>query len=131
MPRFMVQIKANSRSEAGIQPNEQLQAAMSAYNDELVDAGVRLAAEGMWPSTKAARVTFRDGATKVVDGPFTETKELIAGFWILQCKTLEECVEWVKRVPVEALPGATDDTEILIQQVIDWDDFVQAQAKGH
>ena len=121
MPRFMVLIKANSQSEAGIQPGAQLQADMSAYNNELVNAGVRLAAEGLWPSSKSARVTFRDGAIQVVDGPFTETKELVAGFWILQCKSLEECVEWVKRVPVEALPGATNDGEILIQQVIDWD----------
>ena len=127
MPRFMVLIKANSQSEAGIMPSEKLQADMSTYNDELINAGVRLVAEGLWPSSKAARVTFRDGAATVVDGPFTETKELIAGFWILQCKTLEECVGWVKRVPVEALPGATNDGEILIQQVIDWDDFVQAQ----
>lgn len=130
MPRFLVAIKSNSRSEAGIQPSEQLQAKMSAYNDELVSAGVRVAAEGLWPSSKGARVTFRDGTTKVVDGPFTEAKEAIGGFWIMQCKSLEECIEWVKRVPVDALPGAAGESEIMILQVIDWDDFVAQQSKG-
>jgi hypothetical protein len=123
MPRFMVAIKANEQSEAGMQPSEQLQARMSAYNDELVRAGVRLSAEGLWPSSKGARVEFGRGTVNVVDGPFTEAKEAIGGFWIFQCKSLDECIEWVKRVPVEALPGATGASEIVIQQIIDWDDF--------
>ncbi len=134
MPRFLVAIKSNSRSEAGIQPSEQLQAKMSAYNDELVGAGVRLTAEGLWPSSRGARVTFRNGTTTVVDGPFAEAKEAIGGFWILQCKSLDECIEWVKRVPVDALPGATSEGEIDILQVIDWDDFVnttQSSSEGH
>ena len=130
MPRFMVLIKANSQSEAGIQPSEQLQAEMSAYNDELVGAGVRLAAEGLWPSSRGARVTFRDGTTNVVDGPFAEAKEAIGGFWIFQCRTLDECIEWVKRVPVDALPGGTGESEIDILQIIDWDDFVAQQGKA-
>jgi hypothetical protein len=119
MPRFMVLIKANSQSEAGVMPSEQAQADMTAYNEALVDAGVRLAAEGIQPSSKGARVYLRDGATKVVDGPFTEAKELIAGFWILQCKSLDECIEWVKRVPVDAMPGATGEGEILILELFD------------
>src|SRR6187401_1347920 len=104
MPRFMVMIKSNPQNEAGVMPNEQLQAAMSAYNDELVRAGVRLAAEGLKPSSSGARVYFEGGTTRVVDGPFAEAKELIAGFWILQCRSLDECIEWVKRAPVGALP---------------------------
>ena len=103
---------------------------MSAYNVELERAGVRLSAEGLWPSSRGARVTFRDGAVKVVDGPFAEAKEAIGGFWILHCKSLDECIEWVKRVPVDALPGAAGESEIIILQVIDWDEFVAQQEKG-
>jgi hypothetical protein len=120
MPRFMVMIKGNANSEAGIHPGERLQEQMGAYNDELVGAGIRLAAEGLEPSSKGARVTFSSGKTTVVDGPFTEAKEAVGGFWILQCRSLDECVEWVKRVPVEALPGGTTDAQIDILQIIDW-----------
>jgi hypothetical protein len=120
MPRFMVMIKGNANSEAGIQPSEELAKQMGAYNDELVGAGVRLAAEGLWPSSKGARVTFSGGTATVIDGPFTEAKEAVGGFWILQCRSLDECIEWVKRVPVEALPGATTDGQIDILQIIDW-----------
>ena len=123
MPRFMVMIRANSDSEAGVMPNEQLQQQMSAYNEELVRAGVRLAAEGLQPSSKGARVTFNSGTAKVVDGPFAEAKELVAGFWILQCRSLDECVEWVKRVPVAALPGATPDATVDILRIYDAEDF--------
>ena len=130
MPRFMVVIKANSQERSRHPAQRAAAGEMSAYNDELVSAGVRVAAEGLWPSSKGARVTFRDGAANVVDGPFTEAKEAIGGFWILQCKSLDECIEWVKRVPVDALPGATGDGEIMILQVIDWDDFVAQQGKG-
>ncbi len=100
-------------------PSEEAQADMSAYNEELVRAGVRLAAEGLQPSSKGARVSFRDGVTKVVDGPFTETKELVAGFWILQCKSRDECIEWIKRAPVDAMPGETGEGEILILELFD------------
>jgi len=120
MPRFMVMIKGNANSEAGIQPSEELANQMGAYNDELVGAGVRLAAEGLWPSSKGARVTFSGGRATVIDGPFTEAKEAVGGFWILQCRSLDECIEWVKRVPVEALPGATTNGQIDILQIIDW-----------
>jgi hypothetical protein len=123
MPRFMVMIKANEQSEKGITPGTDVGSEMDAYNEELVGAGVRLAAEGLYPSSKGARVIFKDGATKVVDGPFTEAKEAVAGFWILQCRNLDECIEWVKRVPVAPLPGATGAGEIDILQIIEWDDF--------
>jgi len=120
MPRFMVMIKGNAQSEAGIQPSEQVAQQMQAYNEELVRAGVRLAAEGLYPSAKGARVYLGEGTPKVVDGPFAEAKEVVGGFWIFQCRSLDECIEWVKRVPVEALPGATAAGQIDILQIIDW-----------
>lgn len=120
MPRFMVMIKGNANSEAGIHPSEQVQEQMGAYNEELVKAGIRLAAEGLEPSSKGARVTFSHGNATVIDGPFTEAKEAVGGFWILQCRSLDECLEWVKRVPVEALPGGTDVHQIDVLQIIDW-----------
>jgi hypothetical protein len=120
VPRYMVLIKGNAQSEAGTMPNAKLAADMDAYNDELVRAGVRLAAEGLQPSSRGARVTLSaNGDAKVVDGPFAEAKEAIGGFWILQCKTLDECVEWVRRAPVDALPGATGEAEIDILQLFD------------
>ena len=126
----MVMIKANSQSESGIQPSEQLQDEMGRFNEELVRAGIRLLAEGIQPSSKGARVTFKDGKAKVIDGPFAEAKELVAGFWILQCKSLDECIEWVKRVPVEALPGATSDGQIDILRLYDPEDVAQL-SKGN
>jgi len=121
----MVMIKANEQSEAGVMPSEQLQESMGRYNEELVRAGIRLAAEGLQPSSKGARVTFKGTETRVVDGPFAEAKELVAGFWILQCKSLDECIEWVKRVPVEALPGAINAGEIDILRLYDEEDVAQ------
>jgi len=118
--RFMVMIKANADSEAGLMPSEQLLRDMGNYNEELVKAGVMLAGEGLHPSSKGARVRFSpDGKTTVVDGPFTETKELVAGFWILQVKSKEEAMEWVRRVP------NTDnvESEIEIRQVFEAEDF--------
>ena len=119
MPRFMVLIKANAQSEAGVAPSEKLQEEMDKYNDELIRAGVRVAAEGLQPSSKGARVLLSHGSAKVVDGPFTEAKEAVGGFWILECSSLEECIEWVKRAPVDALPGATGEAEIDILQLFD------------
>lgn len=117
--RFMVMIKANPDSEAGVLPDEEILAAMQRYNEELVRAGVLLAGEGLHPSSKGARVRFSGGRTSVVDGPFTETKELVAGFWLLQVKSLAEAIEWAKRVP------HSDDEEsgIEIRQVFAADDF--------
>ena len=130
MPRFIVLIKSNSQSEAGVMPAESEQGKMSAFNEDLVRAGVRLAAEGIQPSSKGARVTFTNGAAKVVDGPFAEAKELVAGFWILQCKSLDECIEWIKRVPVNALPGGTGDGEIDILRLFDAEDFAEEQSEA-
>jgi hypothetical protein len=117
--RFMVMVKATADSEAGVMPSEEMLAAMGSYNEELVKAGVMLAGEGLHPSSRGARVRFSGSDRRVVDGPFAETKELVAGFWILQTKSLEECIEWVKRCP-NPMPG---DSEIEIRQVFEAEDF--------
>ncbi len=117
--RFMVMVRATADSEAGVMPSQELLEAMGRFNEELVQAGVMLAGEGLQPSAKGARVRFSGKDRTVVDGPFAETKELIAGFWILQTKTLDECVEWVKRAP-NPFPG---ESEIEIRQVFEADDF--------
>jgi hypothetical protein len=117
--RFMVIVKANTDSEAGVLPSEELLTAMTAYNAELVKAGVMLAGEGLQPSSKGARVRFSGNTRTVIDGPFAETKELIAGFWLIQVKSKEEAIEWVKRCP-NPMPG---DSEIEIRQVFEADDF--------
>jgi hypothetical protein len=120
--RFMVIVKANEETEAGVQPTEQQLAEMGAFNEELVKAGVMLAGEGLHPSSKGARVYFSGDKRTVVDGPFTETKELIAGFWLIEVKSLEEAIEWVKRVP----NPTGDESQIEIRQVFSEDDFVNA-----
>jgi hypothetical protein len=118
--RFMVLVKADKNSEAGVMPSEEELTAMGKYNEELVKAGVLLAGEGLHPSAKGARVTFSGGKATVVDGPFTEAKELIAGFWLWQVKSKEEAIEWLKRSPFDG--GA----EIEIRQVFEADDFGDA-----
>jgi hypothetical protein len=117
--RFMIMIKADKNTEAGVLPGEKLLTDMGKYNEELVNAGVMLAGEGLQPSSKGARVHFSKGKYTVVDGPFAETKELIAGFWIWQVKSKEEAIEWVKRCP-NPLDG---DFDIEIRQVFEVDDF--------
>ena len=117
--RFMVMVKATADSEAGVMPSEQLLAEMGKFNEELVKAGVMLAGEGLQPSSKGARVRFSGKTRTVVDGPFAETKELVAGFWLWQVKSKEEAIEWVKRCP-NPMPG---DSEIEIRQVFEADDF--------
>lgn len=117
--RFMVIVKANKDSEAGVMPDEKLLTEMGKYNEELVKAGIMLAGEGLHPSSKGARVKFSGDKRTVIDGPFAETKELIAGFWIWQVKSLEEAVEWVKRCPNPT--GA--ESEIEIRQVFEAEDF--------
>ena len=97
--RFMVLVKADANSEAGVMPPEEELVAMGRYNEELVKAGVLLAGEGLHPSSKGARVKFTDGTPTVIDGPFTEAKELVAGFWLIEVKSKDEAIEWVKRVP--------------------------------
>ncbi len=118
--RYMVIVKANKDSEAGVLPDEKLLADMGKFNEELVKAGVLLAAEGLQPTSKGARVRFSGNKRTVIDGPFSETKELIAGFWLFQVKSLEEAIEWVKRSP-NPFPGA--DSEVEIRQVFEADDF--------
>jgi hypothetical protein len=115
--RFMVIVKANKDSEAGVMPSEEILAEMTKFNEQLVKAGVMLAGEGLHPSSKAKRIRF-EGKTKktVIDGPFAETKELIAGFWLLQAKSMEEVVEWMKRSPFQ-------EGEIEIRQIFEDADF--------
>jgi hypothetical protein len=117
--RFMVMVKATPDSEAGVMPSQELRAAMGKYNEELARAGVMLAGEGLQPSAKGARIRFSGDKRTVIDGPFAETKELIAGFWILQCKSREEVIEWVKRCP-NPMAG---DSEIEIRQIFEAEDF--------
>jgi hypothetical protein len=117
--RFMVMVKATKDSEAGVLPNEQMLSEMGKYNEELVKAGVMLAGEGLQPSSKGARVRFSGTKRTVIDGPFTEAKELIAGFWLWEVKSKEEAIEWVKRCP----NPMNIDSEIEIRQVFEADDF--------
>jgi hypothetical protein len=114
--RFMVLVKANAESEAGVMPTEEMLAEMGAYNEELVNAGVMLSGDGLHPSSKGARVAFSSSARTVIDGPFTETKELLAGFWIWQLDSLDEAVEWLKRAPFQ-------EGEVEIRQIFEADDF--------
>jgi len=117
--RFMVMVKANRNTEAGVLPSQELLAEMGKYNEELVKAGVLLAGEGLQPSSKGARVKFSGSQRAVVDGPFTETKELVAGFWLFQVRSKEEAIEWVKRCP----NPTGEEGEIEIRQVFEADDF--------
>ena len=131
--RFMVIVKADKNSEAGVLPSTEMLEAMGKYNEELVKAGVMLAGEGLHPSSKGARVTFSGSKRIVTDGPFPETKELIAGFWLWQVRSREEAIEWVKRCP-NPMPGT--ESVIEIRQVFEAEDFgenftpeLQAQEK--
>jgi hypothetical protein len=117
--RFMVIVKANEQSEAGVLPSQWLLTEMGKFNEELANAGVLLGGEGLQPTSKGARVRFSGDERTVVDGPFAETKELVAGFWLIDVKSLDEAVEWMKRVPSE--PG--NEGEIEIRQVYERDDF--------
>ncbi|SDA12337.1 Uncharacterized conserved protein [Nitrosospira sp. Nsp11] len=117
--QFMILLKADKNTEAGVMPSEKLLTDMSKYNEELLNAGVLLAGEGLHPSSKGARVKFSDGKRTVIEGPFPEVKELIAGFWLLQVKSREEAIEWVKRCP-NPLEG---EAEIEIRQVFEASDF--------
>jgi hypothetical protein len=117
--RFMVLVKASEDSEAGVMPSQELLTEMGKYNEELVNAGVMLAGEGLHPSSKGVRVKFSGAERKVVDGPFTETKELIAGYWLIQVKSMDEAIEWVKRSP----NPHDGESEIEIRQVFEADDF--------
>ncbi len=117
--RFMVMIKSTADTEAGVMPSEEMLAAMGRYNEELVKAGVMLAGDGLHPSSRGAKVRFDGDKRTVVDGPFTEAKELIAGFWIIDVKSKDEAIEWVKRVPNPT--GVTGEIEI--RQVFEAEEF--------
>lgn len=120
--RFMILIKADKDSEAGVMPDEKLMTEMGRYNEELIKAGIMLAGDGLHPSSKGARVRFSGSKRTVIDGPFAETKELIAGYWLWQVKSREEAIEWVKRCPNPML----GDSEIEIRQVFEMEDFGDA-----
>jgi hypothetical protein len=122
--RFMVIVKADERSEAGIMPTEQELADMAKFNEQLIKAGVMLAGEGLQASSKGARVRYAGDKRTVIDGPFTESKELIAGFWLLDVKSKEEAIEWLKRAPFK-------EGEIEIRQVFELEDFGQSEAIEH
>ena len=118
--RFMIIVKASKDSEAGVLPSSELLEQMGKFNEELVKAGIMLAGEGLQPSSKGARVRFSGSKRTVIDGPFAETKELIAGFWLWQVRSMEEAIEWVKRAP-NPMPGT--ESEIEIRQVFEAEDF--------
>jgi len=118
--RFMVIVKADKNSEAGVMPDRKILTEMGKYNEELMKAGVMLAGEGLHPSSKGARVKFEDGKRTVTDGPFTESKELVAGFWLWQVKSKQDAIEWLKRAPFGG------GTEIEIRQVFEAEDFGDA-----
>ena len=122
--RFMVMVKGDKDTEAGVMPGEELLAAMAKYNEELVKAGVMLDGNGLQPSSKGARVRFSGAKRTVIDGPFAEAKELVAGYWIIQVNSLDEAIEWVKRCP-NPLYG---DSEIEIRQVFELEDFGESPA---
>ena len=122
--RFMMIVKADKNSEAGVLPDEKILAEMAKYNEEMVKAGVMLAGEGLQASSKGARVRFSRGRPTVTDGPFTEAKELIAGFWLIQVKSKAEAIEWAKRVPF-------DEGEVEIRQVFELEDFGPSKAVEH
>src|SRR5438105_11849074 len=121
--RFMILVKANKDSEAGVLPDGKILTEMGKFNEELVKAGVMLVGEGLQPSSKGARVKFAKGKRTVIDGPFTETKELVAGFWLWQVRSKEEAIEWLKRAPFE-------DTEVEIRQVFETQDFAASDPTG-
>ena len=121
--RFMVLVKATKDSEAGVMPSVQLLEEMGRFNDELIKAGMMLAGEGLHPSSKGKRIRFSGPRRTVIDGPFAETKELVAGFWLIQAKSMDEAVEWIKRVP----NPMNEDSEIEIRQVFDAEDFGDLQ----
>lgn len=129
--RFMVLVKANPHSEAGAMPSQEILAAMAKYNEELAKAGVLLDLSGLQPSSKGARIKYSGGKTTVIDGPFTETKELIAGYWLIQTKSLAEAIEWAKRAPFSEDPTTGGEAEVEIRQVFELEDFPPSDAVEH
>ncbi len=117
--RFLVMVKATKESEAGVLPSQEMLTEMGKFNEKLVKAGIMLAGEGLQPSSKGARIKFSGGKPTVIDGPFTEAKELVAGFWIWQVKSKEQAIEWLKRAPF-------DDEEVELRQIFEAEDFGEA-----
>ena len=134
--RFMMMVKADSRTEAGVLPTQQDLEAMGKYNQELIKAGVMLDGAGLQPSSKGARVAFPGGVPRVTDGPFVETKELLAGYWLIQVKSKEEAIEWAKRIPFAQLPCDGRVPEVEVRQMFEDSDFAEvapaaADSRGH
>ncbi len=127
--RFMMLVKADKNTEAGVLPSEKDLSVMGKYNQELIKAGVLVDGAGLQPSSKGARVTFQNGQVLMTDGPFVETKELIAGYWIIQVKSKEEALEWAKRVPFDHLPNAGRAPEIEVRQFYELSDFPDVPAE--
>src|ERR671930_632643 len=123
MPRFMVMVPANEESEAGVLPPDEALDAMTTYNEELVKAGIMLDGAGLHPTSKGAKVRFSDGKVSVIDGPFTEAKELVAGYWLLEAKSQDEVIEWMKRAPFRQFTEQGGEIEIQIRQLYELDDF--------
>ena len=117
--RFMILVKATAETEAGVLPSHELLEAMGKFNDEMIKAGVMLAGDGLHPSSRGARVRFNGSKRQVIDGPFAETKELLAGFWLIQVRSLDEAIEWVKRAPMD------EGTELEIRQIFEMEDFAE------
>jgi len=126
--KFLMIVKASKESEAGVMPSEELIARMGKYNEELVDAGMLLEATGLKPSSKGARIQYSGGKPTVIDGPFAETKELVAGFWIIQAKSYEEALDWARRAPA---PQEDGSGEIELRQFFELDDFASSPAVDH
>jgi hypothetical protein len=126
--RFMMIVKADKDSEAGKLPSEAALAAMAKYNEELIKAGVMLDGLGLQPSSRGARITKQGGKVKVIDGPFAETKELIAGYWLIQVRNREEAIEWAKRIPFDHVHDGGDPGVIELRQVFELEDFPQGPA---
>jgi hypothetical protein len=125
--RFMVIVKGDSRTEAGVMPTDQELTNMARYNEELVKAGVMLDGTGLHPTSKGAKVQFKGGRPVVIDGPFTETKEIIAGYWIIQVKNKAEAIEWAKRIPFAEIPGSDRVPEVEIRQLFELEDFAEGE----
>ena len=129
--RFMMIVKANKESEAGIMPDEKLLADMGKYNEELIKAGVLLDGSGLHPSSRGARVRFSGAKRTVIDGPFPETKDLIAGYWLIQVKSKQEAIDWAKRVPFNADQSPGGEAEIELRQLFELEDFTPGAAIDH
>ena len=129
--RFMVIVKGDERTEAGVMPTQDELSSTARYNEELVKAGVMLDGTGLQPTSKGAKVQFKGGKVVVVDGPFTETKEIIAGYWIIQVKNKAEAIEWAKRIPFQQIPGSDRVPEVEIRQLFEMEDFGEGEGTDH